>query len=351
VRRRHHPLAVLCLALCAGCFGRIDDSARAGGGTGGAGTSGGGTGGSGQGGPGPWEVFVSENCTSMTADDSDLYVACFADIERISKRGEGPTPVLTEQNDKGDIAVDGDDLYWTRISDRTTRRSDVLRMPKRGGAVEIVAADQANARGVQIDDRNLYWLVEADSKPTTRVMARSKTGGMPWVVYESRLGWFTIDGDWVYVVDYSTPVTRLLRISKGGGSPVPIASAPDGRSLPDFGVIALAGGFAGYYIPPTELRELDLASGTSRVVTTVDRSSDVSSDGRSFFFAAPGLKGTAIRAWDAGGSQVRTIAETTFIDDTFITIIPTASRVYWLSAWWPHGEPKIRHEVRSVPRP
>jgi hypothetical protein len=164
-----------------------------------------------------------EMMLALAIDDTHVYWAERESgrIRSVPKHGGAITTLATGQIGIGDLAVDGDYLYWTqapqmKMGNEIKPKFGIQRIARRGGKPEplVAAADAGEAFHLRIDGDGLYWIA-GDA-----IKASNKDGSAVRTILAERQT-FAIDGDALLVGG-----TSVRRIAKHGGAVTKLVDDP-----------------------------------------------------------------------------------------------------------------------------
>jgi hypothetical protein len=165
-----------------------------------------------------------ESMFSLAIDDTNVYWGerQSGRIRTIPKQGGAIATLATRQIGIGDVAVDGDFVYWTqtaqmRMGKEIKPKTAILRIAKRGGTPEpLVPADVAGDQAFRLrfDADAIYWLSDSG------IRAAAKDGSGVRMIVADRQD-FASDGDSIYVGGKT-----VRRIAKRGGAVTKLLDEP-----------------------------------------------------------------------------------------------------------------------------
>ncbi len=236
--------------------------------------------------------------------------------------------IATGLTDPLDIAVYGDDLYWTDPTAET-----VNRMPKGGGGVEPLATGQAKPTHLALDGTYVYWTANLGAAIWRAPMDSSSPPSIFMPAY-SPYG-IAIAGGQVYWTNTAKDAMgnfTVERVPVAGGTPEILDSDPDQPLWSDLvsnGTAVLATGAAGaarldgstvvrlsgdsYNAFATDQTSYYLCSGTAEATRTTDRydysNTPIGAPLGSFVGSIGNCQGVCVIATGAGDSCAGTAAQ------------------------------------------
>jgi sugar lactone lactonase YvrE len=152
----------------------------------------------------------------IALDQGAVYWANYlapGEVSKVSKDG-GTSPMVLTNGGMGlfDVAVDDEDVYFLN-----SYASTLSRVAKTGGAATLLATEKGPLGGFAIDATSVYLTAEpyvVRIEKATFAMTVLATAGHPSGV--------AVDEDSVYFTDAQQG--QVLRVPKGGGAPVVLAS-------------------------------------------------------------------------------------------------------------------------------
>lgn len=167
---------------------------------------------------GPGFTTCGADCVALSADPEHCGAcgrACAA-TEVCLAGNCAPAASLrlaTGQMDPMDLAVDGDAVYWTDVTEGAIKR-----VSKAGGAVTTIASGQARPSRLALDATHVYWTNALGAS----VMRAPKAGGATELLSSAvQPTDLTVVGDFVYWVnhtDSSAHTLELRKVPRAGGT-------------------------------------------------------------------------------------------------------------------------------------
>lgn len=257
-----------------------------------------------------------------------------------------PTDLATAQEAPGAIAMDAARVYWVA-------GDAIMSAPIAGGPPATIVSNAGHPSAVAVDGANVYWVDTGGA-----VMRVSKGGGSPVTLVPSNapvgasMGMAVDDAD----IFWTRGVTKggsnlslgsVLKVAKTGGTPVTIAKnqeTPWGIALTKDAVLwtnyaMWAPGTAG------AVKKAPKTGGSVVTIASADHPTSIATDGTNVFWTDWG-KGTVMKApLDGGAATALVTGETKPLG-----IAVDGTHAYWTNCYAMNGPAPCAGTIRKVPK-
>jgi hypothetical protein len=284
----------------------------------------------------------------IALDDSYVYWANFVldgAVMRVLKTGGTVETLATNVAKAYEVAVDGNDLFFTAQGSPPAADASVVTMPKGGGTQVVIASGEVGASELWVDGQWVYW---ADTYATTtnaRIFRAPTSGGnkeqvaaaeqhiVDLRVYQGQLYWLTL----------GTPPDNLdgaLIRSELDGSSRTVLVSGIGKAAFEFGIEAPNLYFGSRADSTIDLAPL--AGGSKQVLAPAPGDQRTVEIDGGFLYFSSGTTGTVARVATSGGTPITLASGQAKAFDLALD----ADYVYWTDAGTSASDGAIRRTIR-----